>query len=174
MIAARALFTVEISGTVGGFIPPTESSVRDTLVRALSGQFVVTSVVVESPIINNPFKWNFRATARLSAYTSYDNARVESDIARTVETALQYPATVSILDVGGQATGVTQPALDDPIVQVGSGVSGLVAGAKTAAEDLFGGVKSTVTLVVVGLVVVLAVVAFSPAGRTAAGRIGRG
>lgn len=163
-IAAGSLVTMEISGAYGR--TRNEATFREALAQqlvmcglAVKSITIQTGGVIENIIGGNILQTPYKVTATvqtMAAYTRLSN--LLGLVGQAVENAGSYTPTISV------------PAIDNvsqPAPQVNAGLLGeLAEGLVQAPARLF----TSVNLVVVGLVVVVALVAFGPNIKSIAGR----
>lgn len=158
MVAANTTITFAVSGTTAGLVPVDATDVRSTVADRLSLYFTVLALTVKPPswidgIVNVEWlHWSYTASVTLKTRIAY---RDIDDIRSVVANAF-YIATGAMPTVSAPALGETQqpPATDYP----GSGIGD----ALEKAADKF---LSAEMIIVLGIVGVVALIAFSPAGK---------
>lgn len=158
MVAANTTITFAVSGTTAGLVPVDATDVRSTVADRLSLYFTVLALTVKPPswidgIVNVEWlHWSYTASVTLKTRIAYGDI---DDIRSVVANAF-YIATGAMPTVSAPALGETQqlPATDYP----GSGIGDALG----KAADKF---LSAEMIIVLGIIGVVALIAFSPAGK---------
>lgn len=164
MVRANSTITFSVSGTTAGLIPTNAVSVRSTVADRLSLYFDLLTLTITPPswmqsILNVEWlHWSYTASVTLK--TRVDHADID-DVRAVVANAF-YTATGAMPTVSAPALGeVEQPTREDP----GTGIGGFFKG---LADRL----QTAETVLVLGIVGVVALIVFSPAGKAGARSLG--
>lgn len=158
MIAANTTITFAVAGTTAGLVPTDATSVRSTVADRLSLYFDLLAFTLKPPswidgIVNVEWlHWSY--TASVTVKTRIDHGDID-DVRSVVANAF-YVATGAMPTVSAPSLGEIQqpPATDYP----GSGIG-------NALEHVADKFLSAEMIVVLGIVGVVALIAFSPAGK---------
>lgn len=185
MVAAGSILTFDVQGQTGGIIPVDSTDLRSGVIDALTPKMNVNDVeiTVGSTLSNViDFQWlhyNYSAVVVVTTRVDYGQpGDVGSIIANAFYTAGGAVPSVTSRDAGQtQGPGITETGIIDGIDLSGieGGIEGLGKSAGSALSDLFKPLtdllQNTETLIVVGIIVVVGLIAFSPTGKAAAGRL---
>lgn len=158
MVPAGSTITFSVVGTTAGLLPIDATDLRSRVVDRLGLFFTVLNcTIARGSTLGNIIDfqwlhWNYTATV-------------------TIKTRLAYGATDDVRSVIANAFYLAGGAL--PTVTTAGETAGQVE--TTTGPDAFGGLKDLITntelLIVGGLVLIVGLVVFSPAGKTAAGAL---
>lgn len=186
MVPSGARLTFDVQGSTGGYFIVDDTTLRNEVVQRLSAFFSAPTVEITrgSTLANivdfQWLHWNYSAVITLKTridYSEYD------DIGRVIANAF-YNAGGALPTVTSRDAGDTQgPAFTETggVADFGASIEDLIAktsaGVGTGLDNLFKPLtdlfKQTEYLVIGGIVLIVALIVFSPAGRTAARSLGR-
>lgn len=151
-ITPGARVTVELSGDVGAFTP--DANFRSALILQLQMQgFNVESVLVTSDYGLGSRSYKAQVTLRTQAPINVSG--LIAAVASAAEQAGSYTPAVSIPSIGQAPQPNVKPGLTGSLIDsVGDAVEGI----SDVPRALFSGIN----VIVVGLVVIVAVIAFGP------------
>lgn len=167
MIPAGTILTIDLTGSTSLWIAVSPTDARAAVLNTLTAFFLVNNFTLNVPsglsnalagdFVNTPY------TATVTITTRVDYAQADDAGSVVANAFYQELGAVPTFSVEGydapQQTGITTtgPSLSD----------GLTAFLQNLESEL----GSAAVLLVGGIVVIVAVIAFSPTGRTAAGRL---
>lgn len=166
MIKAKSTITFSVSGTTAGIVPVDATDVRTTVADRLSLYFDLLALTIKPPswlegIVNVEWlHWSY--TASVTVKTRVDHNDID-DVRSVVANAF-YVATGAMPTISAPALGEMQqpPATDYP----GSGIGDAL---KKAADKFV----TAETIIVLGVLGVVALIMFSPTGKAAGGSLGK-
>jgi len=164
VISAGQRTAFDVVGTAGGWLPTTVDDVREEIIKELGPYFRVHNVTIKpTSAIYEMLEWQFLSLVEASPLVSYGSFE---DAASVVAHAV-YEATGHMPAVTGRGQGLPHEPGSSWIdgvglPSVGDGLSGI----GKAIEDFFKGLQETTSLLLVGAVVVLVVIAVSVGGKT--------
>lgn len=157
MVRAGQSVTLSVQGRTGGFFRPEAGAMRSDVIGFISAYFTVESVEI-----------NIRSA--LGSIAAGELWNYDYSALVTVKPRSDYGSPDDIASIVAHAFYITGGAL--PTVQVSS-VSGSLGGVTSSGPDLGGALQSFADLpkiLIVGIVALVAIIAFSPAGTKLAGR----
>jgi hypothetical protein len=170
MVTAGVPITFEARGTAGGWIPVTTDGVRNDIIDALGEWFTVQSVSVNPQgSFYEVAEWQFVARITVKPFVTYADADdAGSVVAHAIYLATGNLATIGVIGTqGASGEPATAGSIVDTITDaigkvttaIGQGIANTVTPTVDEAAD-----ELRKTLVIVGIVVVVAVVVM--AGKT--------
>lgn len=174
MLAHGTTVIFDVQGSTGGYLPIDDTDLRTAIIGNLAAFFEVLSVaIVKGSTLANiiDFQWlHWNYSATVIVRTRIDYALVD-DLRGVIATAFY--------DAGGAVPSVTirtvddaqAPAITNQGVDFGSAIDTLINATTKAAKPVTDLITHTEWLIVGGLVVIVALIVFSPAGK-AAGKAG--
>jgi hypothetical protein len=158
MVRAGTSLTIEVTGTAGSWWNPlnafeTENGIKADVRAALLPYMSVDRLDIDDRGISDVVEWDYRATLTVRPKADYGAA---DDVASLVAHAF-YEAT-GYLPSATVGSG-SQPPLQPPAFDPGAAGKGIV----DAITNLLKGLQGTATLVIVGAVVLVVLVAKSGA-----------
>lgn len=174
MVPHGSLIIFDVNGTTGGLAPVDDTDLRSRIIAGLAPYFTVMEVAITrgstlSNIIDFQwFHWNYSAVVTLRTRSDYaDVEDVRSVLIHAFYDAGGAFPTVTIRTLG-EAQG---PSVTTTGPSIAGGVSDGLKAASDAVKALFAQLQTTEYLLIGGVVLIVALIVFSPAGR-AAGRSG--
>lgn len=186
MVSPDTIITFDVQGTTDLFFATDPATVRSEVMNELSKNFDVMTAIIKPPsviqdlmsglFVNSPYT----AVITLQTRSAYGRT---SDIGSVIAHAF-YNAVGALPTVNARPVAVQPSPSDQPIEEQGptlgsigtglegaaKGVTDSIAAAFKALEESLG---KTALLLVGGLVIIVAIIAFSPAGREGARSVGR-
>lgn len=167
MVRAKSTITFAVSGTTAGWIPTDATSVRSVVADRLGIFFDLIALTIKPPswlenVVNVEWlHWSY--TASVTVKTRVDHADVD-DVRSVVANAF-YVATGAMPTVSIPSAGEIQQI--GPIAYPGTGVD--LGDPLGKLGTMF---QNAELILVIGIIAVVALIVFSPAGREGARSLG--